>query len=139
MDSKDWYNCGAKIGELVQSAIDSNNFKQLNDAITETINETMESVQGSISKSMERRGAAPGKSGMGVYRGSGRAYDAAKAQANVRDVFDVISNGSSGTNARGGLKSIFSMVAGFGAAFVMGILGLGMLFLTWLTGFCPSA
>ena len=138
MDSKDWYNCGAKIGELVQSAIDSNNFKQLNEAITETINETMESVQGSISKSMERqRSAMPGKSGMGVYRGTGRAYDEAKAQANVRDVFDVISNGSSGTNARGGLKSIFSMVAGFGAAFVMGILGLGMLFLTWLTGFLP--
>ena len=71
MDSKDWYNCGAKIGELVQSAIDSNNFKQLNEAITETINETMESVQGSISKSMERqRSAMPGKSGMGVYRGT---------------------------------------------------------------------
>ena len=33
MDNKDWYQCGARIGELVQSAIDSQNFSSLSRAM----------------------------------------------------------------------------------------------------------
>ena len=46
MDSKDWYNCGAKIGDLVQNAIDSNNFKSLNDSIIRTISQSLDAAAG---------------------------------------------------------------------------------------------
>lgn len=45
MDKQDWYDAGARIGELVQSAIDSKNFRQLNQSIADTINTTIEMVQ----------------------------------------------------------------------------------------------
>ena len=147
MDSKDWYNCGAKIGDLVQSAIDSNNFKQLNEAITKTINETMEAVQSSISRSAGKpgQGMGPGKYGeaaerYGSFRQPGRAYDEAQARANVQDIFASLrgnagNRGQATHNASGRIGSIFSMVAGFGMAIVSGLLGLSMLFLNWLSGF----
>ena len=45
MDKQDWYDMGAQIGDLVQSAIDSKNFRQLNQTITDTIRTTAEMVQ----------------------------------------------------------------------------------------------
>lgn len=52
MENQNWYEMGAKIGDLVQSAIDNNDFKQLNKSISDTINYTMETVQ----KSMKEAG-----------------------------------------------------------------------------------
>lgn len=48
MDKQDWYDMGAQIGDLVQSAIDSNDFKQLNQSIADTINTTMNMVQKNV-------------------------------------------------------------------------------------------
>ncbi len=135
MDSKDWYDCGAKIGDLVQSAIDSNNFKQLNEAITNTINETMASVQESIAKTAEQNKYGSGTRRYGTYRSQSRAFEDAKAQANVQDVFETLRGNGSDKKTAGTMKSVFSMVAGYGMAVVSGLLGLGMLFLNWLSGF----
>ena len=44
MDIRDWYKCGAQIGDLVQSAIDSGDFGQLNDGIIEAIGSTLEQI-----------------------------------------------------------------------------------------------
>ena len=45
MDKQDWYNMGTQIGDLVQSAIDNQDFQQLNQSITKAINETLDLVQ----------------------------------------------------------------------------------------------
>ena len=45
---------GAQIGDLVQSAIDSNDFKQLNQSITNTINDTVNLVQRNIQDEKRR-------------------------------------------------------------------------------------
>ncbi len=54
MDKQDWYDMGAQIGDLVQSAIDSNDFKQLNQSITNTINDTVNLVQRNIQDEKRR-------------------------------------------------------------------------------------
>ncbi|MDD3795141.1 MAG: 5-bromo-4-chloroindolyl phosphate hydrolysis family protein, partial [Lachnospiraceae bacterium] len=64
----DWYDMGAKIGDLVQSAIDSNDFKQVNQSITSTINTTLDTVQKSVESSMSQ-----------AKRGMNHAQDAANA------------------------------------------------------------
>ena len=56
MDKQDWYDMGAQIGDLVQSAIDSNDFKQLNQSITNTINDTVNLVQRNIQDEKRRAG-----------------------------------------------------------------------------------
>ncbi|MDD3796360.1 MAG: hypothetical protein PHE06_10405, partial [Lachnospiraceae bacterium] len=68
MGKQDWYDMGAKIGDLVQSAIDSNDFKQLNQSITNTINTTLDTVQKSVESSMSQ-----------AKRGMNHAQDAANA------------------------------------------------------------
>ena len=45
MNKQDWYDCGARIGDLVQSAIDSNDFKQLNQSITDAVNTAMDMLK----------------------------------------------------------------------------------------------
>ena len=144
MDSKDWYNCGAKIGDLVQNAIDSNNFKSLNDSIIRTISQSLDaaadSLQGSTGQNRKKTqdGSRPG-----VYRGSGSAYDKAKSDANVEDMLDVLKRSFAGTNYQGkstsgstsgtsaagqtprrSLRGIFSMVVGYGAAVGTAFIGL---------------
>ena len=127
MDVKDWYNCGAKIGDLVQQAIDSNDFKQLNKAITDTINSTVDAVQDSL-----------------VYRSRGSAYDKAKSDANVNDLLDQVIRSFAGSPAgtrnqaagpaRKNYKGLGSIIAGFTTAGVTGLMTLSFLFTGWLTG-----
>lgn len=78
MDKQDWYEMGAQIGDLVQSAIDSQDFKQLNQSITKAINETLDMVQRNVQDGM-RQSSANGH-GAGSWRsayeraaGNGRA------------------------------------------------------------------
>lgn len=48
MANQDWTNLGDEIKDIVQSAVDSHNFKQLNESITKTINSAMDNVNQSI-------------------------------------------------------------------------------------------
>ena len=54
MDKQDWYNMGAQIGDLVQSAIDSKDFKELNTTLTNALNATVDSVQKSMQEGIRR-------------------------------------------------------------------------------------
>lgn len=45
MDRQDWYRMGTQIGDLVQSAIDNKDFKELNESILKTVNATLDTVQ----------------------------------------------------------------------------------------------
>ena len=127
MNDKDWYECGQKIGDLVQSAIDSKNFQQLNKAITDTINQTVDSVQQSIYKDNRQNG-----SGNGTYRykpthrEAGNAYADARSRAGAGDLFDMFTGkkggGSGGESKPGNMKGVFSMVAGYGMAIISGVI-----------------
>ena len=61
MDKQDWYDMGAQIGDLVQSAIDSKNFRQLNQTITDTIRTTAEMVQKNKASGENRLSAGGGE------------------------------------------------------------------------------
>lgn len=114
MDPKDWYDYGAKVGDLVQSAIDKKDFKRLNQSITEALSEAAASLQKSGWVRTEKMAGRPV-----TWRASGNAYEQAMSQANVSDLL------SRSSTRRG----IFTMVAGYGMAVVNALLALGM-FLT---------
>lgn len=142
MDKKDWFDCGARIGDLVQSAIDSDNYQHLNESITDAINDTVEA----LSKSFF--GGAGEKHG--EYRAKKTAYESAKERANTGDLMDAFlreGNQTRGMSGRAkkkqsfrGIASMitgFSLAAGFGiAALVFGLLSAfvsgGFLFFTIL-------
>ena len=136
MNEKDWFDCGARIGDLMQSAIDSNNFQQLNKAITDTINQTVDSMQESLRVDTRRT------SGYGTtHRAAGNAYEDARSRASVGDILDAFTRnpgrgstrqGSSKINRSG--KGIFSMIAGYGMAALTGVSALVMMLLSFLTG-----
>ena len=138
MNKTDWYNCGARIGDLVQSAIERNDFKQLNEAITDTINATVDAVQESIVHTNAQKKS--GRYANGAYRVNGNAYDEAKAKAEVSDIFESIRRSAVGERQKQSssdnksLRGVFSMVAGYGMAILSGLAALFMLFLNWLTG-----
>ena len=119
MDAKDWYECGAKIGDLVQSAIDSNNYKELNDAINDVINDTVDLVQKNIKKMAEppRSPYSASRNYAGQYRSRGRAYQEAQEAANVQDPLQRAGSRSSS----GMLKGTVSMAAGYTMAIICGL------------------
>lgn len=57
MDRQDWYEIGTQIGDLVQSAIDHQDFRQLNQSITKAINETLNLVQKNVQDGLGQAGA----------------------------------------------------------------------------------
>ena len=143
MNEKDWYECGAKIGDLVQSAIDSNNFQQLNKAITDTINQTVDSVQESLYRDFRKNQGNRDLNYGPTHREATRAYEDARSRANVGDLLDAFSGRSSRSVGKGAgsskmnrsAKGIFSMIAGFGMAAMTGISALVMMIMRFVTGF----
>ena len=139
MDAKDWYQCGAKIGDLVQSAIDSNDFKQLSQTIMDTIGSTLDAAQESMrSAGMAGRRRADGTN---TYRNKGFAYQKARDEANLGDLMDIFTSrknkqtrsGDGSAFVKNG-KGLFSMIAGYAAAAASGITALAFWFVTWMTG-----
>lgn len=137
MDKQEWYNMGAQIGDLVQSAIDSNDFKQLNQSITETINDTVKMVQKNIQNgarsasrewedtSFNRRNAY----GQDTVRVKGRnAYQQAmerasrKVEEKAREKFSGKSNLP--VRAASDYKGITFMAVGYSFMGIFGILGM---------------
>ena len=106
MDKQDWYDMGAQIGDLVQSAIDSKNFRQLNQTITDTIRTTAELVQ---------KNKASGKT----------AYQqAAEKKAGQRPASHSIVKGPAG-KATGDYKGIVFMGVGYSFMGVFAVLEIG--------------
>ncbi len=84
MENQNWYDMGAKIGDLVQSAIDNNDFKQLNKSISDTINYTMEAVQ----KSMKDAGIYSRGGGMQpAWRDGESAFEQARRRNHASQDF----------------------------------------------------
>lgn len=119
MDAKDWYDCGARIGDLVQKAVDQQNFHSLNDAIMDTISQSLDAALGSVQRNTDSKGNRGRKN---TYRENGRAYEKAKRDANISDPFDMLRSADQGGGRQSGVnrsaKGIFSMVAGYGMAIV---------------------
>ena len=53
MKSNDFYNFGEEIQKIVQSAIDSNDFRQLNETVRQTVGEAVEAVRSGVSQASE--------------------------------------------------------------------------------------
>ena len=133
MDNKDWYQCGARIGELVQSAIDSQNFSSLSRAIQETLNQTMERAAGSLRG--EGMNGEPGRQNEGVeYRmRGGTAYERARERAKA-EPYGLFRSASS-FGRKKNTKGIASMAVGYAMAALTGIGFISIGMLTALTGF----
>ena len=78
MNKQDWYDMGAQIGDLVQSAVDNKDFRQLNQAITDTINSTVNIVQKNVQISID------GVRGQAQYRSPKSAYQQARENAGYK-------------------------------------------------------
>ncbi|MDO4475156.1 MAG: 5-bromo-4-chloroindolyl phosphate hydrolysis family protein [Lachnospiraceae bacterium] len=77
MNEKDWYDAGARIGDLVQKAIDNEDFSQLSRSIADVVNNAVNEVQASL------RNPKPGQGAIhGTWRDeSGNAYRNSRQQA----------------------------------------------------------
>lgn len=73
MDRQDWYKMGTQIGDLVQSAIENQDFKRLNETITNTINATVEMVQKNVQEGIERESDRTEQKGSTPSAGSWKA------------------------------------------------------------------
>lgn len=100
MNKQDWYNMGAQIGDLVQSAIDNQDFQQLNQSITKAINETLDLVQ----KNMQN-----------LRQNTGEQRDQAGEQntfGQQRDAGDHRQNGDSWQSVAGSWREAYERAAG---------------------------
>ena len=131
MDNKDWFDCGARIGDLVQSAIDSKNYQHLNESITDAINDTIDALQknlmGNGGNARKEEPASKNGKAYGEYRARGTAFDQAKGRVNTGDLFDAFSGRTDNRSSRGrgkvrkNLKGIGSMITGFSLTAFFGI------------------
>lgn len=131
MDNKDWFDCGARIGDLVQSAIDSKNYQHLNESISDAISDTIDSLQknlmGSGGKGRKDESAYRSGGSFGEYRARGTAFEQAKERVNTGDLFDTLSGRRRGGPSEGkgrvrkSLKGIASMITGFSLTAFFGI------------------
>lgn len=56
MTNHDWSNLGKDIRNLVQSAVDTKDFRKLNDTINQTINRTVNSAIEGVSQGLTQAG-----------------------------------------------------------------------------------
>ncbi|MBQ6323175.1 MAG: 5-bromo-4-chloroindolyl phosphate hydrolysis family protein [Lachnospiraceae bacterium] len=133
MDKQDWYQCGAKIGDLVQSAIDSQNFSQLSKAIQDTLNQTLESAAKTVRDAGYYKGYEQHKTPYEYRMRGGNAYNTAQ-QRSAADPFGLFHSLSSYKRDKG-VKGIASMAIGYALAAItgMGFISLGIL--SAVTGF----
>lgn len=55
MTKYDWYEAGDQIKKLVQDAVDSRDFSQLSDTITNVVNETVDGIQSAIKENLSQK------------------------------------------------------------------------------------
>lgn len=120
MDKEDWYDMGAQIGDLVQSAIDSNDFKQLNQSITNTINDTVNVMQ---------RNMQAGRRKTAYEQARERAYGmrtGKKPEPNHGKMLP--------TKASGGYKGITYMAVGYSFMGIFGVMAVVFMSLSSVLG-----
>ena len=139
MDKMDWYNCGARIGDLVQKAIEEGDFKQLNESIVNTIDDTLDAVQKGLKgdRAAQQRYRAEHASGYGKYRRRGNAYQDAREQADVSDILQrrTADRGGTSDKMNHSAKGLASMIAGYSMAVIAGLGSLTFMILKLVTGF----
>ena len=72
MKNSDFYDFGEQIQKIVQSAIDSNDFKELNATVRQTVNDAVSAVRSGVSQASENMSKAQNKgetAGPQVHRG----------------------------------------------------------------------
>ena len=58
MKNSDFYDFGEQIQKIVQSAIDSNDFRELNATVRQTVNDAVGAVRSGVSQASERMSKA---------------------------------------------------------------------------------
>ncbi len=116
MENRDWYECGQKIGDIVNHAVDSKNFQELNKSISDTINDALDSMQKSM---MQQKNFA--KQGQEAVRNKTSWSDSTKGLYQQRMGVGV--NGRLGRSVKGTMQ----MLLGGAAAGLFGIFTIAML------------
>lgn len=115
MPNQEWSSLGEEIKELVQSAVDSKDFKQLNESLSKTVNSALDNVGDSLRKAGEKIDYA--------------SYKRARAQKpweRKPKVYESEPKKSPLFGRTGGMSSAGMLLVIFGAI-LMGGLGLGIL------------
>ena len=134
MDSKEWFEAGEKIGDLVQSAIDSKNYQALNESINKVINDAMKVMRSGLDNqsSMARRSQDDISQGRS-YRDSRTAYSRVSSSDPFLKAFrGNASNPDSKLRTPG--KSLFGTIFGFVMAGVFGMALIPTVLMNMMTG-----
>ena len=140
MDMKDLYDCGSRMADAVQSAIDSGNFGQLDQSLKEVLDSTLGSYLEQIGKAAGLHDLGPGSHRRGAYReyrSEQTAWQQAKRRAmqTQQQSRSVRSSGAEEASDKPkSLRGLFSMAMGYGMAAVTGAGFFAMRFLSWVTG-----
>ena len=134
MDSKEWFEAGEKIGDLVQSAIDSKNYQALNESINKVINDAMKVMRSGLDNqsSMARRSQDDISQGRS-YRDSRTAY----SRVSSSDPFLKAFRGNASapdSKLRAPGKSLFGTIFGFVMAGVFGMALIPTVLMNMMTG-----
>lgn len=84
MKSNDFYNFGEEIQKIVQSAIDSNDFRQLNETVRQTVGEAVEAVRSGVSQASEGMAKARKAGNTKKSEGPQVHHSAPKTQASYK-------------------------------------------------------
>ncbi len=115
MDSKEWFEAGEKIGDLVQSAIDSSNYQALNESINKVINDAMKVMRSGLDgqSSMAKRSKEDIGQGRS-YRDSRTAYSRVSSDDPFLRAFrERGDGGAQDSKLRRPGRSLFGMIFGF--------------------------
>lgn len=131
---------GAQIGDLVQSAIDSNDFKQLNQSITDTINDTVNLMQRNMQDGIRRTAYSQDERRRPAYDQNGRrrtAYEQARERAyGMKDSRGSKSGGGKKLPVKvsGGYKGITYMAVGYSFMGIFGVMAVVFMSLSSVLG-----
>ncbi|MGI6007590.1 MAG: 5-bromo-4-chloroindolyl phosphate hydrolysis family protein [Ruminococcus sp.] len=141
MKNNEWYDLGEQIRDLVQSAVDSQDFRRLNQAVTGTINKAVSSAVDGVKKGMEKAGEAyetrsagyyekyPNKEIRGNFKNANYSSQVRKKEPYDTSLFSA--------RPQGGSSGIVMAVLGFVIGSVFGIAALASVFVGLLTFAAP--
>ena len=95
MKNKDFYDFGEQIQKIVQSAIDSNDFRELNETVRQTVGEAVEAVRSGVSQASDSmakaRQAGSGKKNRGpqVHQSAPKTQASYKAREKAQNQYFV--------------------------------------------------
>ena len=95
MKNSDFYDFGEQIQKIVQSAIDSNDFRELNETVRQTVNDAVGVVRSGVSQASEtvskaqseyEKKSRSGAAGPKVHRGTARNQSSYKQRETERNI-----------------------------------------------------